>query len=318
MTYRIEDFQQISFNGFDYQLPPSVVNTVNHLLGELAVFIAAESTETTPTFTTNAVTHSKYRRPTGSNIRNNKPKEASWINRSTFKATQIEKKEGNEKTMNDIRVCLNKISNKNYDVQRDAIIEHIRTIVDENSSTVELQKISSSIFDIASTNKFYSDLYADLYKELIAVFSCFQESIDRLIERYMTGMLSIQYVNPDTNYDKFCDNNKANDQRKALAVFIMNLVKKEVFGSVVAIDIIVRLQGMVMEYISTEDKTNEVDEITENLFLLITNGKIDDTWANIVDTTKRMSMLKAKEYKSLSSRAVFKYMDIMDQITKNK
>jgi len=72
--------------------------------------------------------------------------------------------------------------------------------------------------------------------------------------------------------------------------------------------------------ITEPEKVNEVDELTENLFLLVTMTKgnvlSNDKWSSIKDDVKKMSGYKSKDYKSLSNRAIFKYMDIMDMLAK--
>jgi hypothetical protein len=68
------------------------------------------------------------------------------------------------------------------------------------------------------------------------------------------------------------------------------------------------------------NKINEIEEITENLFIMITSSKTEccseDKWNTIAENIKVCSQLKVKEKKSLSSRAVFKYMDIYDCLKK--
>ena len=96
----------------------------------------------------------------------------NWINEKekeeVFLPTKMDIKEGIEKDMNNIRTSLNKISIKNYDIQKDIIISLlIQFLTDDIEHQISLKKIAQFIFDIASTNKFYSALYVDLYLELI-------------------------------------------------------------------------------------------------------------------------------------------------------
>jgi hypothetical protein len=61
---------------------------------------------------------------------------------------------------------LNKLSDKNYIDMRNRIIENIDKLIEENITSEDMLRISSAIFDIASTNRFYSKIYADLYSDL--------------------------------------------------------------------------------------------------------------------------------------------------------
>jgi hypothetical protein len=80
------------------------------------------------------------------------------------------------------------------------------------------------------------------------------------------------------------------------------------------------LFDLVLSYVDVENKTNEIDEITENIFLLISSSEKSliecDKWNIIVENVKTSSQYKAKEHLSISSRAIFKYKDINDLFKK--
>lgn len=85
------------------------------------------------------------------------------------------------------------------------------------------------------------------------------------------------------------------------------------------LDIIIHFQNMALKFIDEENRVNEVDEITEllNIVILMIHDvyKTDDKWNNeILPSIKMFSCFKIKEKKSLSSRSIFKYKDIVDKI----
>ena len=186
----------------------------------------------------------------------------------------------------------------------------------------ELLKITKAIFEIASTNKFYSELYAVLYKEFMEECNEFKENISPFIEQYLENIKNIQCVDPKVDYDKYCDNNKENDKRKAMSAFIVNLTKNDIIEKARIAEIIIYLQDIVLKYIDEEGKTNEIEEITENLFIFVTMAnklmKEEASWQNIIENIRKIAQLKIKEHKSMSNRALFKYMDILDHLKKNK
>jgi hypothetical protein len=239
-----------------------------------------------------------------------------WNTPKNFKATVIEKKEGPEKTMNDIRVCLNKISLKNFDIQTEEIFKHIEILVDNDKSCYK--NIGDFIFDIASNNKFNSELYATLYKTIIEKHENFREIIDIQMGNYTNSINQIYYVDSNLDYDKFCEYNKVNDKRKALATFFVNLVKKELITKAQILTGISGLIDIVIENMEIENKANEVDEITENIFIFVTSLKNECSetleWNGIKSSIEKLSKTKSKDKKSLSSRAIFKYMDMMDTL----
>jgi hypothetical protein len=244
-----------------------------------------------------------------------------------FKQTVIEKKSGVELLMNDIRISLNKISEKNYETHHAIIISKIREIqesqVEEGTSKESPEesicKIATIIFEIASTNKFFSEIYARLYKSLLEVFPEFFVNILKdFIEGFADKMTAIRYVDQSKNYDEFCNYNKENDKRKASAVFITNLVKSGVVSMDTVKSVVVSIQRIVDATVMEEDKGNEVDEIVENLFLLLTSNP--DILRAIQDCVKprveEIAGMKARGLPSLSSRCIFKYRDILDKMRK--
>lgn len=316
VSYDLDTYRDISFSGFDYKLPSVIVDAIQRLSSELGVLNNSKPLDATPFKTFQNTKRSGF-----GNKRNKTGEDESWEKVKPFKSTQLEKKEGTEKLINDIRICLNKISNKNYDSQRDIILLQLKELIDQEARD-ELLKITKAIFEIASTNKFYSELYAVLYKEFMEECNEFKENISPFIEQYLENIKNIQCVDPKVDYDKYCDNNKENDKRKAMSAFIVNLTKNDIIEKARIAEIIIYLQDIIMKYIDEEGKTNEIEEITENLFIFVTMAnklmKEETSWQNIIENIRKIAQLKIKEHKSMSNRALFKYMDILDHLKKNK
>uniref|UniRef100_A0A6C0DC62 MIF4G domain-containing protein n=1 Tax=viral metagenome TaxID=1070528 RepID=A0A6C0DC62_9ZZZZ len=321
-TYNLDNYKNIIVSGYEYKLPETIINIISNLSNELGVAFK-ENTKSNNLQEEYTGENKKYLKRNFGNKRV-KPvvDEEQWEKIKAFKSTQIEQKEGIEKLINDVRVCLNKISNKNYETHRDTIIQYIKEIIENKETDTELFKIKKSIFEIASTNKFYSELYALLYKDLINTFDCFKENIEPFINEYIDSIQNINYVDPKVDYDKYCDYNKENDKRKAMSAFIVNLSKNDIVEKNTVINKIIYLEELVLSYCDTENKTNELEEITENLFILITKSLSilinEPNWELVINNIKHLAQMKTKEHKSLSSRALFKFMDILDSIKKEQ
>jgi len=328
-TYNLDNYKNIIVSGYEYKLPENIISIINTLSSDLGVTMK-ENVKYPSNSDEYPSENKKYSKRGYMNKRTKTiVDEEQWEKMKAFKSTQIEKKDGIEKLINDVRVCLNKISNKNYETPRDAIIQYIREIIDnkdidkkEEEITSELLKIKKSIFDIASTNKFYSELYAVLYKDLINNFDSFNENIESFVNEYIENIQNINYVDPKVDYDKYCDYNKENDKRKAMSAFIVNLSKNGIIDKNIVIEKITYLEDLALNYCNIDEKINEVEEITENLYILITNSFMymgnEERWQAVMDKVKTFSQMKTKEYKSLSSRALFKFMDILDFIKKEQ
>jgi hypothetical protein len=74
----------------------------------------------------------------------------------------------------------------------------------------------------------------------------------------------------------------------------------------------------VMEYIPMADKKSHVDEYTENIAILFNRGeyaKVTDKMIDgktIMETIQMLATSKPKTYPGLSSKCIFKYMDLID------
>jgi hypothetical protein len=244
-----------------------------------------------------------------------------WEMMRAFKATKIESKTGIEKTVNDLRIALNKISAANYDKQRNAILTLVNGYFDakDDQTDANTRRISKAIFDIASTNKFYSEMYAKLYKELVETHAVFLELLVEMIEGFMEMDSIPMYVDPDSDYDGFCAYSKACDIRKSTSTFIVNCLKFELLLA----DRVSEILSKFVEYVEikrTEPGFSKcVEEIVENIYIITTlcSPELSTTakWNEyILPCIRRFVSEKGNEFPSMSNRAVFKFMDILEKI----
>jgi ABC-type dipeptide/oligopeptide/nickel transport system ATPase subunit len=94
-----------------------------------------------------------------------------------------------------------------------------------------------------------------------------------------------------------------------------SVISKEVINNLV-----VSLFKQMYSLIFIENKKNEVDEILENIAILYKkkiveefNTEIIDNM-NIIELIHKLSNSKSKNYQSLSSKSIFKFMDLTEEI----
>lgn len=282
-----------------------------------------------------------------SNIRRarNKPSQITdddWNTIRTFQKTELRRVEGIEKRIDTIRSLLNKLTEATYNVVKNEIFDEVKEIIEtnnvndvnENDSTVDegavitenvvdeenITKIAISIFNTASSNIFYSSFYSKLFNELMNYHEVFKSVFEKSFSEFVGLFKKIDYVDPSVDYNKFCDNTKINDKRRAMSTFIINLMKEGVLHPDKVVDIIIELQEMISSYIKVANKTNELEELNENIFILVTNGKdvlsSHDEWEGIISKIKFLSVLKVKmkEYPSVNNKLIFKNMDILEEL----
>ena len=321
-TYDIPFFENTMWGGFHFEVPQETIN----MISELADKVGAPNYVKTPIFTktnnnnNNTLTQKRRRNDGGKNAEIN---ESDWKAIRDFKATTITKSEGVQKNIDDARGYLNKISAKNYDTMRDNIIELIQEKEGEDNLTQEdTLKLLNYIFTTASSNTFCSELYAKLVVDLIAKSSVIKDLFNKNKRDFMNNFDNIEAVDPEKDYDKFCEINIVNERRRASSMFLINLMKLDVIIPQEIINIIPELQENLLTVIDEEDKSIVSEEIGENLYILITTGyqyisKLHE-WETVINCVQSISKMKSKDKPSLKHKCIFRHMDILDTIKKSK
>ena len=318
VRYNVDDFNKIIFDGFTYKLSDETMQAIQAIADQ----VGAPEYVRTPQFP------KRDRQGGGGQGRRRRGKapeitDEDWVAIREFQATQIVKKEGIDASIDIIRKHLNKMTEKSYDILKGEIVNEISSIVaDEDADSPEmlekLNKIGDSIFNIASGNGFYSGIYAMLYKELMEKLDFMNKIFEMNFAKFRSLFQTIEYCAPNDDYDKFCDNNKANERRRATGLFYVNLMKANVVGSDEIISIIRELQEYMLRLIDSEDNKNIVEELSEVVFILITNSvsvlKSHKDWGDAIKDVKAISIMKLKTRPSISNKTIFKHMDILDKL----
>ena len=313
--YNIEDYIQIAAHGKPYKFQP-----------EFYAMIDSIDKKITPIFPDKTVViqiKKNTRPPTD---------ETDWTSlKPKYKSTIIDKStaDGTDKWIQDIRICINKMSLKNYENQMTAILELLEkclSLQPENEKEANFKKVADFIFSVASSNIFCASIYASLFKVLMGKYKIFSELLRDYLNSYVTSVTKLKYVDPDVNYDEYCVYNKENDMRKANAVFIIQLVKQNALPVMRVLNIITAFQDLTTQYIEEDNKVHEVEEIADILFLFLKGGKdiFEECQAEfiwkfvIIPNIEKIAKFKKGDKTSLSSRAIFKYMDVSAGINQPK
>jgi hypothetical protein len=245
--------------------------------------------------------------------------DGDWNSIKSFQPTKIEAKTGSDSDMDLIRVYINKITEKNYIDMCNKIVDIVEKLKTSNSTT-ELNKISANIFDIASSNRYYSKIYAELYSELSSKFNFMKLAYEENLTRFTDLFNNIEYVDPNENYDRFCEINKINEKRKSLASFYLNLMLNGIISKTQIIKITRNLLDNIYKFISIDNKKNEVDELTETIAILYQKNLYENNkekyeqidGCSINEIIEKIAKSNVKDYKSLTNKSLFKFMDLID------
>ena len=316
ILYNITDFTSVKNDGFVFNLEQSVLDIIQNISNQ----VGSPEYIRTPQFS-----KQKYDKRNNNN--------ADWEDVRNFKATTFEEKTGVKLHIDNIRKHVNKITAKTYDSISVKIIEELTSITEsevsgETEETEETDvsndklyaEIGDSIFTIASTNMFYSHIYARLYKDLMDKFSFMKEIFDNNFTKCSDVYRTIEYCSPNEDYDRYCEINKANEERRSISMFYINLMKLKVIPVSSIVEIILGVQDYLHTLYVDEANKAIVDELSEVIFILVTNAHDElsssNDWVTIHENILNITSLKVSDKEGLTNKSIFKHMDIVDDISK--
>jgi hypothetical protein len=327
VKYSLKDFENIKNEGFNYTLLPTTLRIIQSIADQ----VGAPEYIKTPKFDKrvpldNNPLRSKTTLPP---LRNHNVKknveitDNDWDLLRSYQSTVVVKKQGFDASIERIRIHLNKMTTKTYLDEKEHVIDELDKINSKHKSkdvvTKELNDIGEILFTIASGNSFYSEIYAQLFKELMEKYDFMQVVFQNNFDSVNVLFKDFAYFDPEKDYDKFCECNKINEKRRALSLFYVNLMKQEVIKASKIIELINDLQTLLWEKMQAEGNKHIVEELSEVIFLLVTKGveelsEGDEAWTKILSKVKEISLCKLKDYPSLTNKTSFKHMDILDSI----
>ena len=323
--YTLPEIHQIASNGFQLTLSPEVIATLNHISQELS----GEQLIKNQVFNSQIIYYMNNNIQPKSNLNRNKNKktrEASdeeW-KAQPFKSTKIEHKVGIDGNIDKIRLYLNKISDKTFLQMRENILSELIIIYENELTTEDNNKVCNTIYDFSSSNKFYSNIFADLYSELVTMYQSIQIHFNNktTFENILDIYNNIQYVDSNENYDLYCDNIKINEKRRSMSQFYINLCKNGLIPKEKIVKVLVELFKKILQKIEEPNNKNEVDELVENIVILYNKDILDNinedddelmiNDENMTDIIEHLANSNTKNYKSLTSKTIFKFMDLID------
>lgn len=311
--YTLDDFHNIMDDGMNVTLDPETINIIQ----QLADKVGAPEYVRTPQFVrkdrSDGSGHGKNRR--------NKKKavelsDADWEGIRHFEATQREKKEGIDVSVDLIRKTINKITDKTYSSLIGTLHDEFQRVAE--ASEEDLAKLSSIVFSLVSETGFYSEMLASLFIELVEKYSYLEKDLELCLAGFQDWCYTINYVSPDENYDQFCSNNKENTRRKSVAKFLVNLARNQHIPHTSILELIKNTHDKVASFIDTANMCETIDEMAEIVAILVIDGKDylsdHEEWDLVVTSISTVAIMKSRDHESLSNKTVFKYMDILDVI----
>ena len=310
-VYTIKDIESIGWSCKNQMLIPEATLA---LINSLTDQVSSPSYVKTPSFTNNDKQFPRKKK------RSNDNSDAEdWESIRTFKKTEIVKKEGIQKDIDNLRLLINKMTDKTYDKLIVTINETIQAILETGDyDEASLNLIGYAIFNMATNNKFNSSIYARLCNELKNNYEFMSSIIEYNIKEFMKLFENMEFVLPEENYDKFCEINILNEKRRSMSLFLCNLYKNNVVELDCILTNINNVQGRIMSGMGNEKCKMEIEELSENLFILLTNTNFKKLsshkdWESIHQNITCIKGANIQEQAGITHKTKFKHMDMLDK-----
>ena len=311
MKYTLSETNNLIDSGMEYHIPDEVLEIINDLSSQ----VGAPNYVKTPVFEKRIFEKEKKTKPS----RRKKTNE-DWMKKTVFKTTKIEKSVGLKKNADDIRLHLNKLSDKNFDDIFNNVVKIIDDLEnsDENGNENENYKnIGCVIFELASGNRFYSETYAKFYCDLASKYEFMNDTLRENCDVYIETFNELDYVDANDNYEGFCEMNKANERRRSLSAFLVNLMKNGVLSREIINNFLVTLLCKFDELLNSDNMKNEANELCENICLLFDDNYDYSNYTiknamSVNDYLNHLVKSNISVFKSYTNKTKFKIMDLLN------
>ena len=208
---------------------------------------------------------------------------------------------------------LNKLSEKILMRQYENLLKILNNIIKDDDK----MNVCNKIFDIASSNIFYSELFAKLISKLFDVVENFKNIFDSRVDKYYKEFDNIVFVSSNEDYDAFCDYIKKIDSLKSFMSFMIWLSKYGILKYNKIINLLIDFQDKILEEIDNENKVYENEAYCENIFVSIKEIysmlKKEEEWPLFITNHK---LITKSSGKGKNNKIRFKLMDIDDLLKK--
>lgn len=304
--YELLDINNIIDGGFQYTLPPSTLNIIEDLVKE----VGNPDYQKTPIFNMKK--------------KNNKKKnfkdipDEDWITIRQFQKTNIEKQANEmELLLDNIKKCLNKITEKTYDTIKDEIFVNINDsfIIENNENN--LKQIWNTIYNISSSNNFHLEIYIRLIKEIKNKYKEFQtflnEEFNLYEKSFLSNIIDIDKNINDLTYEELCSYNLEKSTIESQTAFFVMCLMHELIEEELLTNLLNDLYSKFLNKIKNKDTSVIASDIVHIIQIIIKNGKnyfSEEKINNIKETTSSILLLNRKDNPGYTQKAKFILMDL--------
>lgn len=299
LKYNLDDFNNVKDSGFNFELPSNTLT----IISQISELVGDASYIKTPVF----------------------KKKSKMKKIEPYKSTLIKKDTIFDKEITNIKECINKLTELNYEKIVTLICNSLDVLIENQE---QINEISNFIFERSSTNSCFVKVYAKLYAYLMGNYEIFEKVLEKTFPEY-TKLFDIDdyetlKMDANNNYEGFCKLMRENEERRSLSRFISCMLLQEVIDEKFIIDIINTLFKKLFALVNLDENEGiqiTCDVICDNIkiFILETDNIIikSSEWSKIKKELDKAMLLDTTNTKSFQKKSKFKLYDIRDYLKKN-
>ena len=183
---------------------------------------------------------------------------------------------------------LNKLTADSYDKIAGKVVDMMGHL-----DPSETDKFCETVFTIASGNRFYSKIYANLCKELCK-YEGFKALLDARCAKFSTDLAT------------------TTAEGRALTLFVTHLAINGSIALEIAVSGAQQLQALVEANLDEASKKEQIEEWSEHLALMLTLQKGFTAACGLQARMVALSKTPPKARAGVSIKTVFRYMDMVE------
>lgn len=218
----------------------------------------------------------------------------------------------------EFKSILNKITNHNYD----KMIQNIDKCIEDCDDHIIVQYFEL-FFENVETVSHNMHVYLNLYVRFQQKFpSICAKVLDSSVEKYIKMLHHESNIDPQQDYDKFCQMEKIKTKNKNLGMFFSYMYQNGSMDSILFHKIVTSVISMLYLYIKQEKCADVVSSTSENIRNLLLDTKFlqDSIFQTaIYPKITQLANLKIgshESYPSITNKCIFKMKDIQDSVSR--
>jgi hypothetical protein len=223
--------------------------------------------------------------------------------------------------LDNVKKCLNKITEKTYNAVKNEIFSNI-----EESSLIEtndnkLKEIWNVIYDVSSSNNFHLEIYIKLIKEIMNEYSNIQKYIIENFDIYVNDLNKM--INNNKNikeltYDELCNYNLEKSTIESKTAFFVMSLKYNLIEDTMLHNLLCNLFEDFIERIKIKEYSDISTDILNLIQIVLKNGKdyLFQYKNKIIEYIDDILKIDRKENPGYNQKSKFILMDLQTLLKK--